>query len=270
MSRPIVLLTDFGADDFYAGIMRAVLAAAAPASPVVDLTHGVPPHDIDRCSFVLDLALGDLPTDVVVVAVVDPGVGGERRGLIAEFGTRLIVGPDNGLLSDVIAGSADPPRFYAIDESAAVRGTGRAIRGATFHGRDVFAPVAAALARGASPASFGTETGGVVMLRDVPTVSIDGARLSGTGRHVDSFGNVLSDIPRAAIERVFASGACRVTVGGHDVGALRRTYGEGRPGELIALINSWDRVEAAANGARAVDRFPGMGPRQIRFELGPG
>jgi S-adenosylmethionine hydrolase len=267
MSRPIVLITDFGLGDFYAGVVRAVLAAAAPASPVVDLTHDIPAHDIDRCSFILSLAVDDLPPDAVVVAVVDPGVGGPRRALIVEAGTRLVVGPDNGFLSDLIVGGAET-RFFAIDESAVARGTGRAARGATFHGRDVFAPVGAALARGATPTGFGTEVDAVTLLRDVPSVSIDGSRLSGSGRHVDTFGNILTDIPRAAIERVFPGGACRVTVGGLDAGRLRRTYGDAAPGEMVVLLNSWDRLEAAVNGSRAADRFAGLPPRRIRFEVG--
>lgn len=268
-SRPIVFLTDFGEDGFYAGVMRAVAAAASPASPLIDLAHDIRPHDVRHASFVLALSLDYLPRDAVVVAVVDPGVGGARRGLIAEIGGRTVVAPDNGLLSDVMASVAGA-RVTAIAEDAAARVTGVSVRGATFHGRDVFAPVAAALARGAQPSDLGGAAGGVVMLREVPSVSIEPGRpgcVTGTGRAIDRFGNILSDIPRGVIEHVFGAEPCRVTVGGRDAGPLRRTYADGAAGELIAILNSWDRVEAAVRDGRAADRFPGTGAVAIRFEL---
>ena len=271
-ARPIVFLTDFGEDGFYAGVLRAVSASTSPTSPLIDLSHDVPPHDVRLASFVLALSLDYLPRDAVVVAVVDPGVGGERRGLIAEIGTRAVVAPDNGLLSDVLASGAGA-RIRAIVEAAVVRVTGARARGATFHGRDVFAPVAAALARGVPPADFGAETGGAVLLRGVPSASIEPAapghpaRVTGAGRMIDRFGNILTDIPRSAVEHVGGADSCRVTVGGVDAGPLRRTYADGAPGEVIALLNSWDVVEAAVREGRAADRFAGRDPSQIRFEL---
>jgi S-adenosylmethionine hydrolase len=94
-------------------------------------------------------------------------------------------------------------------------------------------------------------------------------RVSGTGRMVDRFGNILSDIPRSALERAFGASACRVSVGGVDAGPLRRTYADGVKGELLAIVNSWDRVEAAVREGRAVDRFAGAGARGVRFDLRP-
>ncbi len=265
-SRPIALLTDFGEGDFYAGILRAVIASSAPASRLFDLSHGVASHDVNLASYVLALSLDYLPVDAVVVAVVDPGVGGARRALIAEVDTRAVVTPDNGLVSDVLASGA-PARIVAIDDSLAARATGSRVRGATFHGRDVFAPVAAALARGAGAGDFGVEAGGVVMLRDVPSVSIDAGRVTGTGRMIDHFGNILTDITRGVVERVFGTAPCRVSVNGVDAGPLRRTYGDGERGRLIAIVNSWDRVEAAVREGSAARRFAGLEPGAIRFEL---
>ena len=271
-SRAIVFLTDFGEDEFYAGVLRAVAASIAPASPLIDLSHRLRPHDVRLASFVLALSFEYLPPDAVVVAVVDPGVGSARRALIAEFGRRSVVAPDNGLVSDLLVSKAEA-RIVAIAEGAAGRVAGVPACGATFHGRDVFAPVAAALARGERPDAFGSDGGGVVLLGDVPSVSIEdaggvtGGRITGTGRMIDHFGNILSDIPRAAVDRVFGSRPCRVSVSGVDAGPLRRTYADGSPGELIALLNSWDRVEAAVREGRAADRFPGRAAGDIRFEL---
>jgi S-adenosylmethionine hydrolase len=260
MVRPIVLLTDYGGDDFYAGVTRAVVAASSPASPVVDLTHDIPAHDVARASFVLARSFDYLPRDAVVVVVVDPGVGTARRGLVAEVAGRVLVGPDNGFASDLLAAGADA-RFFAVDDALAAAATGYRVRGTTFHGRDVFAPVAA-------PTSFGTPTAGVVMLRDVPSVSIDGRRVRGVGRHIDRFGNVLSDIPRALLERVFGEvGRVRARVAAFDAGPLRNTYADGARDQVIALLNGWDLVEAAVNGGSAREVLGVSQPHDVRFEL---
>ncbi|HET6463656.1 MAG TPA: SAM-dependent chlorinase/fluorinase, partial [Candidatus Krumholzibacteria bacterium] len=148
-ARALVLLTDFGSTDFYAGVMRSVLAAAAPASRIIDLHHDIPAHDIAAASFVLARAFEYLPRDAVVVCVVDPGVGTNRRGLVITVGERALVCPDNGLASDLVVTTPDSVSFFAIDELLMQREGIRA-RGATFHGRDIFGPVAGMLATGAS------------------------------------------------------------------------------------------------------------------------
>ena len=271
-ARPLVLFTDFGSTDFYAGVTRAVLASASPASRVIDLQHDLPAHDIDAASFVLARAFEYLPRDAVVVVVIDPGVGTARRGLVLTLGERTLVGPDNGFASDLLltAGAADANgvSFVAIDESAAQRETGVEARGSTFHGRDIFGPVAAAIARGANAAALGARVDGVVMLRDVPSVSVDADAIRGRGRYVDHFGNVLTDIPAALVRRVFGEPAgVEVSVGGRAAGTLQQTYAPGRHGALMALINSWGLVEAAVNGGRAIDFLANAPAASIGFEL---
>lgn len=268
MSRPIVLLTDYGSDEFYAGVTRAVLASSSPSSAVVDLTHDIPAHDVARASFVLARAFDYLPAAAVVVVIVDPGVGTARRGVVIEVGGRVLVGPDNGFASDLLA-AGTLPSLFSIDEAAAQVLTGRGARGATFHGRDLFAPVAAAIARGADASQVGHVIDRVVMLRDIPSVSIDGVRVHGIGRHLDRFGNVLSDIPRGVLHRVFGPNLDRVhvEVGGIDAGGLRRTYADGEAGRLMVLFNSWELVEAAVNEGRACDVLGAARPEDVRFEL---
>lgn len=269
-ARPLVLFTDFGSADFYAGVMRAVLASLSPTSSVLDLHHDIPAHDIDAASFVLARAFEYLPRNAVVVAVVDPGVGTERRGLIVSIGERTIVGPDNGLVSDLLvsASLSATARFVAIDESMARRETGIRSRGDTFHGRDIFAPVAAAIALGTSVSRLGMRADGVVMLRNVPGASVDGGVIHARGRYVDRFGNVMSDVPLELVERVFGDvERVRVSVAGRDAGPLRRTYAEGESGELMALINSWGLVEVAMNGGRAIVYLRNVPAAAIAFEL---
>jgi len=267
-ARPIAFLTDFGVDDFYAGVMRAVATSASPSSRLIDLSHGIPAHGVAQASFVLARSIDYLPPDAVVVVVVDPGVGGDRCGIVVEVDGRILVGPDNGFASDLFAGRTTG-RVFAIDGAAAVGAAGFRARGATFHGRDVFAPVAASIARGAHASDFGPAVEGAVRLRDVPSVSIDAGSVRGAGRYVDRFGNVLSDIPRGVLERVFGAGldGVGVAVGGHPAGALRRAYVEGAPAELLCLLNSWDLVEAAVNGGRAWDRLGARRLEDVRFEL---
>jgi len=267
-ARPIALLTDFGSTDFYAGVMRAVLATRSPASRVLDIHHDLPAHDIAQASFVLARVFPYLPPDAVIVAIVDPGVGSERRGLVLEFGQRTLVTPDNGTVSDLLTAGASGPAF-ALDPARVERLAGAATRGATFHGRDVFAPVAAALARGAAAAELGVDAGGLVRLRDVPSVSVEGTRVTARGRYLDHFGTVFSDIPVTLIAHVFAERASRVRarVNGVDAGPLRRTYADARPGELVALVNSWDLVEVAAVNARASDVLRVDTPAAVGFEL---
>jgi S-adenosylmethionine hydrolase len=271
-ARPLVLLTDFGSTDFYAGVMRAVLASASPASRVIDLHHDLPAHNIDAASFVLARTFEYLPRDAVVVVVVDPGVGTERRGLIMTVGERTLVGPDNGFASDLLletgATAPEAVSFIAIDATAARRETGVQAVGSTFHGRDIFAPVAAALAKGAGVDRFGASVEGITMLRDVPGVSIDGDVIHGRGRYVDRFGNVITSISASLVRRVCKDlESVDVTVAGHPVGALGGTYAGGKRGELMALINSWGLVEAAHNGGRAIDMLGNVAPGSIGFEL---
>jgi S-adenosylmethionine hydrolase len=271
-ARPLVLFTDFGGTDFYAGVTRAVLASASPASRVIDLQHDLPAHDVDAASFVLARAFEYLPRDAVVVAVIDPGVGTARRGLVLTLGERTLVGPDNGFASDLLlsagATEAHGVSFVGIDERAAQRETGVAARGSTFHGRDIFGPVAAAIARGASAAVFGENVDGIIMLRDVPSASVDSDTIHARGRYVDHFGNVLTDIPAALVRRVFEDPAgVEVMVGGRAAGTLQQTYAPGERGALMALINSWGLVEAAMNGGRAIDFLANAPAAAIRFEL---
>ena len=271
-ARPLVLLTDYGTTDFYAGVTRAVIAGVSPASRVIDLQHDLPAHDIAAASFVLARSFEYLPRDAVIVVVVDPEVGTQRRGLVVCIEDRVLVGPDNGFMSDLIsAEGATHPSFFVIDKSADTRRTAGATTGATFHGRDIFAPVAAAIANGAAPASLGSPIAGITMLRGIPSASIDGGRVHGGGRYVDHFGNILSDIPLAMVRHALGDEArARLRVGSRDAGPLRATYAEGTAGRLMALVNSWGLVEVAMNGGRAIDYFDGAPPQSIRFEVSTG
>jgi S-adenosylmethionine hydrolase len=267
--RTVAIISDFGADSFYAGVMRSVVMHAAPKSRVVDVTHGIRAHGIAEGSFVLDTVFDYFPTGTVFLVVVDPGVGGSRRNLAVELGERFFVGPDNGLLTEV-AERTGRCRAYHIDPAALERFCARRPLGWTFLGRDVFAPAAAAIATGADPAAVGRPVEDGFETLGIPRVTVGPGRVSGCGRYVDVFGNMLTRISRGDIDRAFgksASDRIRATVDGHELGPLCECYGARPTGTMIAVLNSWGLVEISVTGGRAVDRFGGRRPDEVILEL---
>jgi S-adenosyl-L-methionine hydrolase (adenosine-forming) len=244
----ITLTTDFGLTDPFVGIMKGVIAGRAPAATIIDLTHGIPPQDVRAGALVLRHAVPYFPTGTVHVAVVDPGVGTERRALCVETGTGYLVGPDNGVLS--LAASAGTVRriVHLTDERFFL-----ARPSATFHGRDVFAPVAAALATGTAAAALGVETGEMLRL-DLPEPRTDGHEVRGEVIYVDRFGNLVTNVGRDVVERI-RQRTVTIRVGPASVTGVAPAYGSLRPGEPGAVVNSWDLLEIAVRDGSARDRI---------------
>ncbi len=265
--NPIALLTDFGSDSFYVGAMKGAILAVDPDAVVVDITHSITPHSVDEGSYVLARVFDVFPMGTVFVAVVDPGVGTRRRNLIARAMNRYFVGPDNGLLTDIDS-LAGIDEVYSIRQSAAARVRKHTPFGDTFLGRDVFAPVAAALAGGQPVGTLGKRV--KVMKRiDIPPVECGERAITGTVRYVDRFGNMLTDISGGHIEKTFGKRPLErigVSVDNKLVaGGIRRHFAQGREGELMALLNSWNIVELCVNGGRAADRFDGLASIDVRL-----
>ena len=259
MTRDIVLMTDFGRSDPYAGVMELVMARRAPEARVVHLTHGIPPQRVDVASFVLAGTARYAPSDAVVCAVVDPGVGTARaavavRGRLQDAGRThelTLVLPDNGLATELLPRMVDV-RAVRLSADPAIAPA----PSATFHGRDVFAPAAARLALGAELDEIGppVDPAGLTRLElPSPTRTEDG--WDGTIRYVDRFGDLVSDIPG---ERV-REGHWSVAVGATPVGRLATTFGSVAEGEGVAYIGSWGTVEAAVRNGNAADRW-NLGP----------
>src|SRR5256714_5362634 len=239
----ITLTTDYGLSDGFAGVLHGVIAAQAPWVRVVDITHQVPPGDVSRGAAVLAQAVPYFPA-AVHVGVVDPGVGTSRRAVAIQTPRGILVGPDNGLLT----GAAD-----------ALGGAESAVRltetawflpkvSMTFHGRDVFAPVAARLAAGVPLADAGPaiEPASLVRLPD-PIVVLGDDYLEAEVLTVDRFGNVQLAAPGPALDGLDE----HLLVGG--VRATRaETFADGQPGRLIAYVDSAGKVALAVNGGRAV------------------
>jgi S-adenosylmethionine hydrolase len=241
---PIVTLTtDFGFRDGYAGAMKGVVLAHAPTTTVVDITHGVPPQDVAAGAVALAQAAPLFPSGTIHIAVVDPGVGGDRADLLVEAGGSLFIGPDNGVLSLAARGERRIRRIEA-------RAFRREPVSPTFHGRDVFAPTAGLLAAGAQPGDVGPLVDGMVELAR-PVVSRRAGQAEGTVIHVDSFGNLITSLtaehvsPDASVEVEGRGGVF------HPV--LARTYGDVTSGALVAYLGSGGQLEVARRNGSAAE-----------------
>lgn len=247
----ITLLTDFGTADGYVAEMKGVLCTLAPGVSLIDVTHDIAPQDITAARLVLARCWRRFPVGTVHLVVVDPGVGTQRAAIAVESEGRFLVGPDNGVLS---------PALFALD-ARVVQLPVPSAAAATFHGRDVFAPAAAALAEGAALADLGEPFFTPVRLRTPqPRREADGS-LHGEVLTIDRFGNIITNLMTRE-----PSGA--VHVAGR-VARLVRTYGDAAPGELVALVGSSGFVEIAvregnAAGALGIARREGVVLRGAR------
>ncbi len=240
--KVIALLTDFGLDDGYVGAMKAVIAGINPGALVIDLCHGVRPQDVMGGAFLLGSSYKFFPDGTIFVAVVDPGVGGERKIVCVQTRRYVFLAPDNGILVPIVAREkvlllveVSNPEFFLPEVSD------------TFHGRDVFAPVAAHLSLGVKPEKLGGSLKGLLKKVNLPApeTSPDGT-LVGEVVHVDHFGNLITNIDHGLI-RGSESRLLSVTVGGKKIGKLSATYQDGRPGEPLALFGSSGHLEVAVN-----------------------
>jgi S-adenosylmethionine hydrolase len=244
----VTFTTDFGTRDGYAGAMKGVVLSIAPRATPVDITHGVPAQDVAAGAVALAQAAPLFPVGSIHVAVVDPGVGGERADLLVESGGSFFVGPDNGVLS--LAARA-PRKIYWI-EAAAFR---REPVSPTFHGRDVFAPTAGRLAAGANPADAGPLVPKMVDLAAPALHRRDGV-IEGEVIHVDGFGNLITSLPAEVVERAGADATVEVEAGaGHFEPQLGRTFSDVETGALIAYIGSGGQLEIARRNGSAARRI---------------
>lgn len=245
----ITLTTDFGLVDPYVAAMKGVILGIAPRCAIVDVSHEIPPQHVAGAGFMLESVLPYFPAGTVHVVVVDPGVGTERLPIAVETPSGFLVGPDNGCMtSPLVALSVlDARTGRLLTGARAVRIDKRAMMGlvvsSTFHGRDIFAPVAARIASGAKLEAVGPALSRLTVLPSVEPVTA-GDLIRGEIIHVDRFGNLISNIRGSAV-----SPDADVTIEGHTLHGLTTTYQER---DLSALVGSTGYVEIAArNGSAA-------------------
>ncbi len=242
MAPIITFTTDFGLRDPYVAEMKGVvLGIAGAGTPLVDVTHDVQRHDVAEAALALEAAAPFFPASTIHVAVVDPGVGTSRRGLVVASRGQLFVGPDNGLLTPFLGGDEWSAFEIASPEHRL------AVVSRTFHGRDVFAPAAAYLAGGLAPAQLGPAVADPVRLAWAEMREVAGA-IAGSVVHVDRFGNLVTSIHADSVTGLGTQTRLRVS------GRLLRmvgTYGDLDHGEVGALRGSSGRLEIAAREASA-------------------
>lgn len=236
MPSLITLLTDFGTADGYVAEMKGALLSLAPAASVIDVTHDVPPHDVESGRLALARYWRRFPPGTVHIAVVDPGVGGARAALAVSSEERWLVGPDNGLLSPAL-----------LTRSArAVSLTPPANASPTFHGRDMFAPVAAALACGATLDELGPAHDAPVVRRTPEPHRLADGQVSGEVITVDRFGNAVTNFVGARGGTVSVNGAALV---------VQRSYESAAPGSVVAVCGSTGLIEIAVREGSAAERL---------------
>jgi S-adenosylmethionine hydrolase len=232
----VTLLTDFGADDAYVGAMKGAILTTHSRANVVDITHGVRPFAVLQGAFLLDSAWRSFPVGTVHVAVVDPGVGTSRKAIAFKAADHYFVGPDNGLFTFLTEPISETAELAVPPEAAP-----------TFHGRDLFGPVAARLAAGATIAEVGRLRREEPMRLQEAWASKVGEAWRATVLHCDHFGNVISNLPIRALARIKVVNGTRVrTV---------ETYDEAEPNELVALVGSSGRIEFALREGSAASRL---------------
>ena len=250
--RIITLTTDFGSSDHFVGVMKGVILGIHPGVEIVDITHEVRPFEVAEGAFTIAQAYRYFPKKAIHVIVVDPGVGSSRRPILAEAAGQFFIAPDNGVLSMVFAREKMRVR-HITNERFFLKLVSR-----TFHGRDVFAPVAAHLAKGTLPAKLGPRIDDALRLAiDEPVIRGEG-QCTGVVLKVDRFGNLITNLTIDRLETVNAR-AFELKIGTQTITRLALTFTECPPGELFIVVGSAGYLEVAVNQGSAAELL-GCGP----------
>lgn len=260
MTPLITLTTDFGESAPYVAMMKGAILSVHRAARIIDLTHQIRPQDIRHADFFLGATVRYFPTGTIHLGIVDPGVGGQRLPLLIAVGGQFLIGPDNGLFTSAIHALGGSPIVRHLEEPRFWRET----VSHTFHGRDLFGPVAAHLASGVDPVEFGPR------LRKWVELPMHSAvcwrdKCDGEIRFIDDFGNILTNIPQGQIKEL----PVRAALNGGPQEHVRwvRTYADAGPGELVCLFSSEGFFEiAVVNGNAATQLHATVGmPIELQF-----
>jgi S-adenosylmethionine hydrolase len=240
----ITLLTDFGHRDYFAGAMKGVILSINPGVIIVDISHEIPPQDIEAAAFNLLCCYKSFPAGTVHVAVVDPGVGSDRKPIVIECADQFFVGPDNGIFSWICERENEWRVIQLTNDKFFRPSVSR-----TFHGRDIFAPVAAALSKGALLREFGEPLTDIVRMDSIePIVNRDS--IEGRVIHIDHFGNCVTNLTPENCPRL-----SKLIINGVEIISFRRFFadGTGGEGELFGVIGSAGFIEIAAQNSSAAE-----------------
>lgn len=248
----ISLLTDFGTQDEYAGLMKGVILSVNPLARIIDISHQIEPQDLIQAAFMLRASYPFFPKGTVHTVVVDPGVGTQRDILGAEYEGHIFLAPDNGLLS-LLPEKGEFRKLVKVTNRSFFREN----VSQTFHGRDIFAPVAARLAAGLSLEELGPQTDfRQIQKTEMPKAFRNAAgEIRGQIIHIDRFGNLMSNIPRTILEKSGNPEQITVHIGTRCISGLPSAYGSVPKGHPLAIIGSRDYLEISVNCGNAMQYF---------------
>ena len=247
----VALITDYGVEDHYAGVLKGVILRIAPKAQVVDATHDIRPHDIVSGAFVLRQSWPWYPPGTIFLVVVDPGVGTGRRIIAAKYAERFLVAPDNGLVTFVhrdfpveAIHRVENPRYFLPKISS------------TFHGRDIMAPVTAYLANGVKLKEIGPAIEQLELLQVEHRARVEGGIIRGRVLHVDRFGNLVTNIHQDQLDSVFGRNRVgSVWLNDVDLGPVRAAFSEVAVGQVLPIVGSSEFVEIAINQGSAARSY---------------
>jgi S-adenosylmethionine hydrolase len=242
----ITLLTDFGSQDYFVGAMKGAILSINRHALIVDITHEIPPQDIEVAAFNLLAVYKEFPAGTIHVAVVDPGVGSTRKPILIECGEQFFVGPDNGIFSWICEREGSSRVIHLTNEEFF-----RHPVSTTFHGRDIFAPVAAALSNGVAMTEFGEKLSEYVSLD--PLLPAAAGRIAGRVIHIDRFGNCITNLTPSHFSADAAASGAKLVINGRELTSFRQTFSEGEAAgdDLFCLIGSAGFLEIAARNSSA-------------------
>ena len=260
MSRIITLTTDFGTQDHYVSIMKAVMLGITPAVRLIDISHDIPPQDIMAGAWVIRNTAFEFPKGSIHLVVIDPGVGTDRKPIALKINNQFFVGPDNGIFSLITnefkfkAYNLNKPEYWRKDRSR------------TFHGRDIFSPVAAYLSQGVNLSDMGDPIKELVSYHwAVPIGDRDG--IQGWVIHIDRFGNLITNISEQLLEDTAGRRKVRVYVGNTIIDHMVNTFGDVETGEPAAFIGSSGMLEIGINKGNAAEMLGVFKGAQISLVL---
>jgi S-adenosylmethionine hydrolase len=250
--RVITLLTDFGSEDYFVGAMKGIILTRSPKSVLVDITHAIPPQDVRTAAFTLKAAYSYFPAGSIHLAVVDPGVGSDRRPVLVEAAAHLFVGPDNGLFTFILEQVPGARTRHLTNTAYFLPHCS-----STFHGRDIFAPVAAALAEGVPPANFGPTIRDAVRLEITRSELMPDGSMAGRIIHIDHFGNCVTNLACDQLPSLSNAPPFCLQVKEFQIRKLARSYYEGAAqcGEPFVVCGSAGMLEISIWSSSAAQQL---------------
>lgn len=248
----ITLLTDFGAEDGYVGAMKGVILSINPRAAIIDISHQIPPQDIMAGAFVLSQAAPFFPKGTIHMAIVDPGVGGKRRPILIRTDRYFFVGPDNGIFDIALQRENIKQKIHLTSRKYFL-----GYISSTFHGRDIFSPVAAYLSLGIDPALFGKNIKRAAKLDFKKPVARDG-KITGRIIHIDRFGNLITNIDERLLKMVFKNRPFKAKVSGAIIKKNLLSYAYAKENEAVSLIGSSGLLEISVK-EKSASRALGIG-----------